>query len=79
MKDIFLESSPRERVPCAATCGPHLSVCFQGDARQRRVSRMVEEVQSVMLQLTTQISSWDCRFHSISNSGVHSDNLKVRP
>ncbi|XP_073407152.1 protein mab-21-like 3 [Dendrobates tinctorius] len=38
---------------------------------------MVEEVQGIMLQLTTQISSWDCRFHSISNSGIHSDNLKV--
>lgn len=55
----------------------HNYLIHTGDARQRRVSRMVEEVQSVMLQLTTQISSWDCRFHSISNSGVHSDNLKV--
>ncbi|KAG9473048.1 protein mab-21-like 3 isoform X2 [Eleutherodactylus coqui] len=48
-----------------------------GDARHRRVSTMVEEVQSIMLTLTTQISTWDSRFHSISNSGIHSDNLKV--
>ncbi|XP_075707146.1 protein mab-21-like 3 isoform X2 [Rhinoderma darwinii] len=48
-----------------------------GDARHRRVSRMVEEVQSIMLELTTQISSWDSRFQSIANSGIHSDNLKV--
>ncbi|XP_056416847.1 protein mab-21-like 3 isoform X2 [Hyla sarda] len=48
-----------------------------GDVRHRCVSRMVEEVQTVMLKLTTQISSWDSRFNSISNSGIHSDNLKV--
>ncbi|XP_075707374.1 protein mab-21-like 3 [Rhinoderma darwinii] len=50
---------------------------MNGDARHRRVSRMVEEVQSIMLELTTQISSWDSRFQSIANSGIHSDNLKV--
>ncbi|CAI9602272.1 unnamed protein product, partial [Staurois parvus] len=50
-----------------------------GDARHRRVARMVEEVQSVMLELTVQISSWDSRFQSISNSGIHSDHLKEQP
>ncbi|XP_069616114.1 protein mab-21-like 3 [Ranitomeya imitator] len=55
----------------------HNFIINTGDARHRHVSRMVEEVQGIMLQLTTQISSWDSRFHSISNSGIHSDNLKV--
>lgn len=48
-----------------------------GDARHRRVARMVEEVQTVILALTAQVSSWDSRFQSISNSGIHSDHLKV--
>ncbi|XP_068127107.1 protein mab-21-like 3 isoform X2 [Hyperolius riggenbachi] len=52
---------------------------FLGDARHRRVARMVEEVQNIVLNLTTQISSWDSRFQSISNSGVHSDNIKELP
>ncbi|XP_075053621.1 protein mab-21-like 3 isoform X2 [Mixophyes fleayi] len=45
--------------------------------RHRRVSQVVEEVQRIMVQLTAQISLWDSRFHSISNAGIHSDNLKV--
>lgn len=50
-----------------------------GDSRHRRVARVVEEVQTVILALTAQISSWDCRFQSISNSGIHSDHLKEQP
>ncbi|KAM4700693.1 protein mab-21-like 3 [Discoglossus pictus] len=37
---------------------------------------MVEEVQRVMEQLTSEISSRDSRFQSVSN-GIHSDSLKV--
>ncbi|XP_069491743.1 protein mab-21-like 3 isoform X2 [Ambystoma mexicanum] len=47
------------------------------DLRRRRVSKMVEEVQKVIQQLTHEISLKDSRFQSISNSGIHNDNIKV--
>ncbi|XP_041439054.1 protein mab-21-like 3 isoform X3 [Xenopus laevis] len=47
------------------------------DLRHRRVSRMVEEVQKILLQVTSDISNRDSRFHCISNAGIHSDSLKV--
>ncbi|XP_053312827.1 protein mab-21-like 3 isoform X2 [Spea bombifrons] len=50
---------------------------LSGGPRQRRVSRAVEEVRQVVQQLTAEISARDSRFQTISNSGVHSDSLKV--
>ncbi|XP_069491744.1 protein mab-21-like 3 isoform X3 [Ambystoma mexicanum] len=49
------------------------------DLRRRRVSKMVEEVQKVIQQLTHEISLKDSRFQSISNSGIHNDNIKDSP
>ncbi|KAG7463635.1 hypothetical protein MATL_G00178750 [Megalops atlanticus] len=46
------------------------------DLRHRRVSNAVEEVQKVIRDLTTEVSTKDGRFQSISNSGVHNDTIK---
>lgn len=48
------------------------------DLRHRQVSKTVEEVQKIVKDLTFEVSVKDGRFQSISNSGIHSDSLKVR-
>ncbi|KAM8977405.1 protein mab-21-like 3 isoform 3-T3 [Pelodytes ibericus] len=55
----------------------HNLLLITGELRRQRISSMVEEVQQVIQVLTAEISLKDPRFHSISNSGIHSDNLKV--
>ncbi|XP_053561695.1 protein mab-21-like 3 [Bombina bombina] len=55
----------------------HNLLMSSGNTRQRRVSRMVEEVQSIMQRLTSEISIKDSRFQSICKGGIYSDNLKV--
>ncbi|KAM8977403.1 protein mab-21-like 3 isoform 1-T1 [Pelodytes ibericus] len=54
----------------------HNLLLITGELRRQRISSMVEEVQQVIQVLTAEISLKDPRFHSISNSGIHSDNLK---
>ncbi|XP_053150737.1 protein mab-21-like 3 isoform X2 [Hemicordylus capensis] len=49
----------------------------QVDLRHRMVSKAVDEVQKIILQLTTEISNKDSRFQAISNSGIHNENMKV--
>ncbi|XP_078512007.1 protein mab-21-like 3 [Lissotriton helveticus] len=49
------------------------------DLRHRVVSKMVEEVQKMIQQLTEEISVKDSRFQSISNAGIHNDNIKDSP
>ncbi|XP_006001986.1 protein mab-21-like 3 [Latimeria chalumnae] len=51
----------------------------QVDLRHRRVSKMVEEVQQLIHELTTSISFKDSRFQSISNAGIHNENIKDQP
>uniref|UniRef100_A0A8B9LQ79 Mab-21-like 3 n=1 Tax=Astyanax mexicanus TaxID=7994 RepID=A0A8B9LQ79_ASTMX len=51
----------------------------QVDLRHRQVSKSVEEVQKIIKDLTTEVSSKDARFQSISNSGVHNDCFKDQP
>ncbi|KAJ8255796.1 hypothetical protein COCON_G00196600 [Conger conger] len=49
----------------------------QVDLRHRQVLKTVEEVQKIIKDLTTEISTKDGRFQPITNSGIHSDNIKV--
>ncbi|XP_066562648.1 protein mab-21-like 3 [Amia ocellicauda] len=49
------------------------------DLRHRQVYKTVEQVQHIMRNLTTEVSNKDGRFQSISNAGIHSDNLKDQP
>ncbi|XP_044308377.1 protein mab-21-like 3 [Varanus komodoensis] len=49
------------------------------DQRHQVVSKIVDEVQKIIQQLTTEISNKDCRFQAISNSGIHNENLKDQP
>ncbi|MFT7808682.1 protein mab-21-like 3 [Arapaima gigas] len=51
----------------------------QVDLRRRQVSKSVEEVHKIIKDLTSEVSSKDGRFQSISNSGVHSDSVKDQP
>ncbi|MGH0138733.1 UNVERIFIED_CONTAM: hypothetical protein FKN15_037133 [Acipenser sinensis] len=43
----------------------------------RQVLKTVEEVQKIIQALTAEVSRKDGRFQSISNSGIHNDNVKV--
>ena len=47
------------------------------DLRHRTVSRRVEEVLSVVKELTREISGRDGRFQSIVQAGVHNESIKV--
>ncbi|KAK6486982.1 protein mab-21-like 3 [Huso huso] len=49
------------------------------DLRHRQVLKTVEEVQKVIQALTAEVSIKDGRFQSISNSGIHNDNVKDQP
>lgn len=54
-------------------CG---SVC-EVDLRHRTVSRRVEEVLTVLRDLTTEVSKKDGRFQSIAHAGVNNENIKA--
>ncbi|XP_045442956.1 protein mab-21-like 3 isoform X2 [Pipistrellus kuhlii] len=47
------------------------------DWRRQRVSQMVEEVQKVVYQLTTEISNQDIRFQAIPYSPMYNGNITV--
>ncbi|XP_062979084.1 protein mab-21-like 3 [Elgaria multicarinata webbii] len=47
--------------------------------RHQAVSKIVDEVQEIIQQLTTEISTKDSRFQAISNSGIHNENRKDQP
>ncbi|XP_029434222.1 protein mab-21-like 3 isoform X2 [Rhinatrema bivittatum] len=47
------------------------------ELRHHLVSKVVEEVQMVIQQLTTEVSTKDMRFQPISNSGMYNKNIKV--
>nr|XP_021334364.1 protein mab-21-like 3 isoform X1 [Danio rerio] len=51
----------------------------QVDLRHRQVSKCVEDVQKIIKDLTTEVSSKDARFQSIANAGVHNASLKDQP
>uniref|UniRef100_A0A8C9RL57 Mab-21-like 3 n=1 Tax=Scleropages formosus TaxID=113540 RepID=A0A8C9RL57_SCLFO len=51
----------------------------QVDLRHRQVSKSVEEVQKIIRDLTSEVSSKDSRFQSISSSGMYNDSLKDQP
>ncbi|KAJ8350957.1 hypothetical protein SKAU_G00260870 [Synaphobranchus kaupii] len=51
----------------------------QVDLRHRQVLKTVEELQKVINDLTTEIGTRDGRFQPITNSGIHSDNIKDQP
>lgn len=62
----------------ALTCNMKcLSWNWQVEQRHYLVSKAVEEVQKIIQQLTTEISSKATRFQAISNSGIHNENIKV--
>ncbi|XP_074890877.1 protein mab-21-like 3 [Buteo buteo] len=56
-----------------------VEIYIQSKVEQRHylVSKAVEEVQKIIQQLTTEISSKATRFQAISNSGIHNENIKV--
>lgn len=47
------------------------------DLRHRTVGRRVEEVLTVLRDLTTEVSKKDGRFQSIAHAGVNNENIKV--
>ncbi|XP_067085495.1 protein mab-21-like 3 [Osmerus mordax] len=51
----------------------------QVDLRHRTVSRRVEEVLTVVKELTREISGRDGRFQSIVQAGVHNESIKDQP
>ncbi|XP_029515205.1 protein mab-21-like 3 isoform X1 [Oncorhynchus nerka] len=51
----------------------------QVDLRHRTVSRRVEEVLTVLRDLTTEVSKKDGRFQSIAHAGVNNENIKDQP
>ncbi|XP_028847582.1 protein mab-21-like 3 isoform X2 [Denticeps clupeoides] len=51
----------------------------QVDLRHRKVSKTVEEVQKIVKDLTTEVSTKDAHFQSIAHSGVNNEHLKDQP
>ncbi|XP_014020575.2 protein mab-21-like 3 [Salmo salar] len=49
------------------------------DLRHRTVGRRVEEVLTVLRDLTTEVSKKDGRFQSIAHAGVNNENIKDQP